>query len=465
MSDFLTKYGVADWSLGENLENLAKHQPQSVAIFQNRILLAEKSPNICETAEKYVSQNFLQTRYQTQLTLKNPAKNAETSKIVAVYDPAHENFKNLPEQTSIVDILATIHRVKPVSNFAKIENNFVSPVLAGKTFKYKSYQEYIAIRYGSKSKSGQQVTQIVNNLKEKLVKKEDQPVEKAKPSSVVTKTENPKKKMVIDEPKPEVKTEKPAKKAAKISNMFSKKSEASPKRVAKQEVEKVVSPPKKAKKEVAKKDYQPEPEISIFGGDSSEEEKVTEKAQKGKNVAKKPKKATIMDSSDEEEKPEPETKSKPAKKQVTSKNFKSIESSSDEDEELNSDPEAKISKETKNLKLSSQENPADEIDSDKENGNPNIKYITQKVYETKTFEDEDGFIVTKQVPVMKKVAVKTNKLGKNSPTAKQKLVTVESEEYENVKIMPKKEKIKAVPKKKSSSGKKNQSIASFFTKK
>merc|ERR1712173_386219 len=120
----------------------------------------------------------------------------------------------------------------------------------------------------------------------------------------------------------------------------------------------------------------------------------------------------------------------------------------------------------KSIVIDSEEEENKSSDENKEN--QNFKYVTKIVYKEETFEDDEGFLVTKKVPVEEKIRVPITKIrGKNKQT-KSDLKKEESsdEEYQNVKIMPKevkkpkKEVVKKVVKKKQG----QKSISSFFAK-
>ena len=128
-----------------------------------------------------------------------------------------------------------------------------------------------------------------------------------------------------------------------------------------------------------------------------------------------------------------------------------------------SDPANNPSTSLKNMKIKDED-----TESNKENAPAGMKFIMQKVTETQTFEDEDGFLVTKPVQVMKKVAVaikaKSQKTFPENKKRSKSSQNEDSDEYENVKINNQpKEKPKAKPKKKAMAG--QQSISSFFKKK
>lgn len=249
-----------------------------------------------------------------------------------------------------------------------------------------------------------------------------------------------------------------------VDSFFGKKKENS------NSTESTKSPKKKSKKEIT-----PEPKMIqkvkteapntknkpiLFNNESSSDEELVVSRKKTKN-----KKHTKTISSEEE----------------------NLNSSSQEDEKSHQlTPNTSNLKKLKQMKLFDDNQKKKKIVSDKKstvidseddsseenkenNGGQNFKYVTKIVYKEETYEDDEGFLVTKKVPVEKKVKVPIKDSGKKQNVSNLQSNKMESsdEEYQNVKIMPKevkkpkKEVVKKVVKKKQG----QKSISSFFAKK
>jgi len=470
-SELAAKFDLASHQVKEFLVGFLNNNNQNISlIYATKSARNTKIPSELtnlfqqDTLEKQVFKQIYKVYSLTESASENELEGVI---VVAIFDNQKYSLTDINGGSnemhvkieSIID--SALQNSKSLDDVSKIKNRAHNPVLNFETKNYKyTKDQYLIRKYGyiqenlkkmknSTSKTKVEAKPLKNSMPSsstKILKKEiaikdskSKPVEVKKENSKSTsKTTETKNNGAATSPKKEAKTTQP-----KASEMFNKKAKQA-----------TTTKPSKNKKEI------------------SEEEKKKEKQELKPNV---------FSSSDDEpnEKPKSKQKTPPPKSKSKSYSRAKIESSSSSEEQLNSDSE-NTTKTLSDMKISSKESQRkrskkqiisdSEEEAEKEPSSPdankeNKKFITQKVYETKTFEDEEGFIVTKQVAVMKQVEVKVGGKSKAKPKEIELKSSQENsqEDYENVKINNKpKEKPKIKPKKKAMGSQK--SIASFFVK-